>query len=211
MAKKPAVEKAKSPKKAKTGAKPQSIREVTALDIEIPDPLDADIADYFAKCDEKLGMVPNVLKAYSFDQNKLRAFSALYNDIMLAPSGLSKLEREMIATVVSSINHCYYCQAAHGAAVRVYSGDPVLGEFMVMNYREAKLDKRQRAMLDFAARLTERPFEVGEAERAALRKAGFSDRDIWDIASVVGLFSMTNRLAAATDMVPNPEYHAQAR
>ncbi|MCC2111831.1 MAG: peroxidase-related enzyme, partial [Hyphomicrobiales bacterium] len=153
-----------NPKKAPSGSKKartaRSIAEVTALDIDLAEPFDDDIATYFAKCEEKLGLIPNVLTAYAFDQDKLRAFSAFYNDLMLAPSGLSKLEREMIAVVVSSINRCFYCQTAHGAAVRAYSGDPVLGELMVMNYREAKLDKRQRAMLDFAARLTERPFDV---------------------------------------------------
>ena len=104
---------------------------------------------------EKLGFVPNVLKAYAFDMAKLEAFVAMYNDLMLAPSGLSKLEREMIAVAVSSQNRCYYCLVAHGAAVRQISGDPALGELMVMNYRAARLSKRQRAMLDFAVKLTE--------------------------------------------------------
>ncbi|MEZ5840051.1 MAG: peroxidase-related enzyme [Hyphomicrobiales bacterium] len=189
----------------------ENISEVTALDIETPERFDDDMAGYFEKCQEKLGLVPNVLKAYSFDQAKLRAFAALYNDLMLAPSGLSKLEREMIAVVTSSINHCFYCLTAHGAAVRQLSGDPILGELMVMNYREAHLDARQRAMLDFSAKLAERPFDVGEADRQGLRDAGFSERDIWDIAAVVGFFSMSNRLAMATSMLPNTEYHAQSR
>lgn len=166
---------------------------------------------YFAKCDEKLGFVPNVLQAYGFDTAKLEAFAAMYNDLMLAPSGLSKLEREMIAVVVSSHNRCYYCLVAHGAAVRQLSGDPVLGEQMVMNYRAARLSDRQRAMLDFAARLSGEPWSVEEADRAALRDAGFSERDIWDIAAVTGFFNMSNRIASATDMRPNLEYHAQAR
>ena len=109
---------------------------------------------YFQKCQEKLGFVPNVLLAYAFDNAKLEAFAAFYNDLMLAPSGLSKLEREMIAVVVSAQNRCYYCLTAHGAAVRTYSGDPALGEKMVMNYRAAKLTKKQRAMLDFAVKIT---------------------------------------------------------
>jgi len=188
-----------------------NINEVTALDIAVPERFDDDMASYFDKCDEKLGLVPNVLKAYSFDQTKLRYFAAFYGDLMLGPSGLSKLEREMIAVVTSSINHCFYCLTAHGAAVRELSGDPMLGELMVMNYREARLDARQRAMLDFAAKLTERPWDVGEADREGLREAGFSERDIWDIAAVVGFFSMSNRLATATSMQPNEDYHAKAR
>jgi uncharacterized peroxidase-related enzyme len=152
-----------------------------------------------------------VLTAYAFDMAKLEPFVAMYNDLMLAPSGLSKLEREMIAVAVSAQNRCYYCLVAHGAAVRQLSGDPVLGELMVMNYRAARLTKRHRAMLDFAVKLTAEPWLVEEPDRAALRKAGFSERDIWDIAAVAGFFNMSNRVASATDMRPNSVYHAQAR
>jgi uncharacterized peroxidase-related enzyme len=166
---------------------------------------------YFNKCTEKLGFIPNVLQAYAFDNAKLEAFVGLYNDLMLAPSGLSKLEREMIAVAVSAQNRCYYCLAAHGAAVRALSGDPALGELMVMNYRAARLSKRQRAMLDFAVKLTAESWKVEEEDREALRKAGFNDRDIWDIAAVAGFYNMTNRVASATDMRPNSVYHAQAR
>ena len=183
---------------------------MTALTLP-PAPLSPDIAAYFAKCEEKLGFVPNVLKAYAFDMTKLSAFAAMYNDLMLAPSGLSKLEREMIAVAVSSHNRCYYCLVAHGAAVRQLSGDPPLGELMVMNYRAARLSKRERAMLDFAVKLTAEPWLVEEEDRARLRRTGFSDRDIWDIAAVAGFFNMTNRVASATDMRPNSIYHGQSR
>jgi uncharacterized peroxidase-related enzyme len=124
---------------------------------------------------------------------------------------LSKLEREMIAVAVSAQNRCYYCLVAHGAAVRQLSGDPALGELMVMNYRAARLSKRHRAMLDFAVKLTAEPWLVEEPDREALRRAGFSDRDIWDIAAVAGFFNMSNRVASATDMRPNTVYHGQAR
>jgi uncharacterized peroxidase-related enzyme len=166
---------------------------------------------YFGKCEDKLGFVPNVLKAYAFEGAKLEAFVALYNDLMLAPSGLSKLEREMIAVAVSSHNRCYYCLVAHGAAVRALADDPVLGELMVMNYRAARLSKRQRAMLDFAVKLTAAPYEIEEVDRERLRRAGFADRDIWDIAAVAAFFNMTNRVASAIDMRPNSDYHRQAR
>jgi uncharacterized peroxidase-related enzyme len=174
-------------------------------------PLSPGMEGYFAKCAEKLGFIPNVLSAYAFDNAKLETFVAMYNDLMLAPSGLSKLEREMIAVAVSSVNRCYYCLVAHGAAVRALSGDPALGELMVMNYRAARLSKRQRAMLDFAVKLTGESHAVEEADRKALRKAGFTDRDIWDIAAVAGFYNMTNRVASATDMRPNSVYHALAR
>jgi uncharacterized peroxidase-related enzyme len=169
------------------------------------------MAAYFRKCKDKLGFVPNVLKAYAFDMAKLEAFVAMYNDLMLGPSGLSKLEREMIAVAVSAQNRCYYCLVAHGAAVRQLSGDPVLGELMVMNYRAARLPKRQRAMLDFAVKLTSQPWTIDDGDREKLRRAGFSDRDIWDISAAAGFFNMSNRVASATDMRPNSVYHAMAR
>ena len=184
-----------------------------ALNIPLParDQLDPDMRKYFDVCDEKLGFVPNVLACYSFDQAKLRAFAGFYNDLMLAESELTKCEREMIAVVVSSANHCYYCLTAHGAAVRKLSGDPVLGEMLVMNFRVADLPPRQRAMLEFAHVLTTRPAEVAEEHRQQLRNAGFSDRAIWDIAAVTAFYNMSNRLAAAVEMMPNDEYHVQAR
>ena len=183
---------------------------ITALDLKRTQ-LSPAMQAYFDKCSEKLGFVPNVLQAYSFDVPKLETFVALYNDLMLAPSGLSKLEREMIAVAVSSANRCYYCLVAHGAAVRTLSGDPVLGELMNMNYRAARLSKRHRAMLDFAVKLTTDSWKIEEDDREALRRAGFSNRGIWDIAAVAGFYNMTNRVASATDMRPNSAYHAQAR
>ncbi|MFZ3582083.1 peroxidase-related enzyme [Loktanella sp. DJP18] len=183
----------------------------TALDLPQVDPLPPATQKYFDICQDKLGMVPNVLRAYAFDIDKLDAFTPLYNDLMLADSGLTKLEREMIAVVVSSINKCFYCLTAHGAAVRQLSGDPALGEMMVMNWRAAALDARQTAMLAFAEKLTVDSARIVEDDRQLLRDAGFDDRGIWDIASVAAFFNMTNRVASATDMRPNPEYHAQAR
>ena len=184
---------------------------VIALELETEDDLTDRQQAYFDKCVEKLGMIPNVLQAYAFNPVKLDAFTGMYNDLMLGESGLSKLEREMIAVVCSSVNRCFYCLTAHGQAVRQYSGDPVLGELMVMNYRAADLTDKQRAMLDFAWKLTEKPWEVDEPDRQALRDVGFSERDIWDIAAVAAFFNMTNRMASATDMRPNPEYHGMNR
>ena len=183
------------------------------MDLEVPDEslLPEDLRPYWQKCRDKLGLVPNVLKAWSLRPEKLRTFIASYNELMLGASGLSKLEREMIAVAVSATNRCYYCLVAHGAAVRQLSGDPQLGEMMAMNYRVAPLPARQRAMLDFAVKLTETPHLVATADRQALREHGFSDADIFDIAEVAGFFNMTNRVAHGVDMMPNPEYHAMAR
>jgi uncharacterized peroxidase-related enzyme len=169
------------------------------------------MAAYFEKCREKIGFVPHVLSSYAHDNAKLEAFVAFYNDLMLGASGLSKLEREMIAVAVSSENHCFYCLTAHGAAVRQLSGDSVLGELMVMNWRAAELSARHKAMLAFAVKVTLGSRDIVESDREALRHVGFSDRDIWDIAAVASFFNMSNRMASAVDMRPNPEYHAQAR
>jgi uncharacterized peroxidase-related enzyme len=186
------------------------MQDVMDLDLAPAEPTAA-MAAYFQKCRDKIGFVPNVLAAYSHDMAKLEAFAAFYNDLMLAPSGLSKLEREMIAVVVSAENRCFYCLVAHGAAVRQLSGRPELGEMLAMNYRTAGLDRRQRAMLDFAVLATKASATIEEADRQALRDAGFSDRDIWDVAAVASFYNMSNRMASATGMRPNPEYHALAR
>ncbi len=175
--------------------------------------LDAETKKYFRICEEKLGLVPNVLRAYTGNIEKFRNFTAFYNTLMLDEENcrLTKLEREMIAVVVSSANRCYYCLVAHGQAVRQLSGDPELGEMMVFNYRVAKLDKRTRAMLDFAWKLTETPAEVSDDDRDGLRKVGFKDDDIFDICDVTAFFNYTNRMAHGLDMMPNAEYHRMDR
>jgi uncharacterized peroxidase-related enzyme len=185
-------------------------KEVMALKLK-PAPLSPAMADLFKLCEQKLGFVPNVFKAFSFDMAKLEGFVGYRNSVMQGESGLSKVEQEMIATAVSTQNRCYYCVTSHGSAVRGLSGDPILGEQIVMNYRAADLDKRQRAMLDFAVKLTVEPWTVEESDREGLRKVGFSDRDIWDIAAIAGFFNMTNRIASAIDMRPNSQYHAMGR
>ena len=125
--------------------------------------------------------------------------------------GLQKLEREMIAVVVSSYNRCHYCIVAHGAAVRHLSKDPSLGEVLVSNYKAAALDHKQKAMLDFSWKMTDSPESICEDDRMELRQNGFTDRDIWDIAAVASFYNMSNRMAAALDLKPNPEYHSKAR
>ena len=198
---------AKAPAAKRPGAEDDV--KITALKLAAGK-LSPEMEAYFRKCDEKLGFVPNVLKAFAFDDAKLQAFVDYRQHVVQSAESLSKLEIEMIATAVSSQNRCFYCITAHGNSVRQL-GDPVLGEMMVMNYRAARLSKRQRAMLDFAVKLTTAPWEVEEEDRARLRRAGFGDRDIWDIASVAAFYNMTNRIASAIDMRPNSIYHGQAR
>jgi uncharacterized peroxidase-related enzyme len=184
---------------------------ISALGVPDPATLDDDLKVIWAKCVEKLGFVPNVYSAYSLKPQRLRHFMQMYNEIMLAPSSLSKLEREMVAVVVSSANRCYYCLVAHGAAVRKLSGDPELGEMLAFNYRVAKLSARQRAMLDFAWKMTTTPWLIDDADRAALRAQGLSNEDIFDLAETVAFFNLSNRMASATDMMPNREYHRADR
>jgi len=188
-------------------------KEIIALNIDIPQPdqLPEETQKYLNICQEKLGLVPNVLKTYTHEMQQFNAFSQLYNAIMFAETGLTPLEREMIAVVVSSKNHCFYCLTAHGNSVREYSKDPILGELLVMNYKSAELSKRHRAMLDFASKLTTDPSNIDDADRKILRDAEFTEKEIWDIASVASFYNMTNRMASAVDMQPNDEYHFMNR
>jgi len=183
----------------------------TALNLPQVEPLPEGTAKFFQICEEKLGLVPNVLRAYAHNIDKLNAFSGMYNDLMLGESGLSKLEREMIAVVVSAENKCFYCLVAHGAAVRELSGTPELGEALVMNYRVAQVTDRQRTMLDFAVKMTKSSAQIEEPDREVLRSHGLTDGDIWDLAAVASFFNMSNRMASATDMRPNMAYHGSHR
>ena len=184
---------------------------VTALNLPEMDPMPDNIRKYFKLCEDKLGLVPNVLKAYAFNETKLNAFTDMYNDLMLGESNITPLEREMIAVVVSSINRCYYCLVAHGNSVRKLSKNPELGEQMAINYRLADLKPNQRAMMDFAVKMTEESYKIEEFDRQTLRDNGYSDQDIWDIASIASFFNMSNRMASAIDMRPNVEYHSLDR
>ena len=188
-------------------------KQIIALNIHIPQPnqLPEETQKYLNICQEKLGLVPNVLKTYTHEMQQFNAFSQLYNAIMFADTGLTPLEREMIAVVVSSKNHCFYCLTAHGNSVREYSKDPILGELLVMNYKSADLSKRHRAMLDFASKLTTDPSNIDDTDRKILRDAEFTEKEIWDIASVASFYNMTNRMASAVDMQPNDEYHFMNR
>ncbi|HIF58560.1 MAG TPA: alkylhydroperoxidase [Rhodospirillales bacterium] len=188
-------------------------KHIVRIPLPKPEELDEVTQKYFTICEEKLGMVPNVLRAYTGNIEKFRVFTSYYNKLMLDEKdcNLTILEREMIAVVVSSANRCYYCLVAHGQAVRQISGDPELGEMMVMNYRVAELDKRTRTMLDFAWKLTKSPYDINEIDRESLRQAEFSDQDIFDICDTSAFFNYTNRMAHGLDMMPNTEYHKKNR
>ena len=182
--------------------------------LPIPDAktLPEDLQKYMRVCEEKLGLVPNVIKAYSLRPEKLRTFISKYNELMLSDdTELTRLEREMIAVVVSSYNHCVYCITAHSQAVREFSDDPVLGDILVTNYREANLSDRHRAMLDYAWKMTASPGETGDADRQKLFDQGFSAEEIFDITDVIAYFNYTNRMTHGLGMQANEEYFGMNR
>ena len=197
---------ARSTKPGKTRANP-----VHALRLPNQRRLDPAIKTLFAKFTEKLGFVPNVFRSYTLRPRRLEHFRQYNNELMVGDSGLTKLEREMIAVVVSSVNHCHYCLVAHGAAVRVLSGNTHLSDQLAANYRSSEVTPRQHAMLDFVWKLSATPALIEESDRAALRHAGFSDEDIFDIAEVAAFYAASNRLASAVDARPNPEYYKMGR
>ena len=186
---------------------------LTKLDLDYEGTKDGEdqVKNYLEIVQLKLGFIPNVLAAFAKFPKQFEGFTKLYNALMLGESGLTKLEREMIAVTVSSENHCFYCIVAHGSAVRELSNDPQLGERIAANFRSAELPKKQEELLNFTKKLTKDPSEIGENDRKKLRDVGYTDRDIWDISAIVGLFNMTNRLASATEMEPNNNYHNLAR
>ena len=186
---------------------------LTKLDLDYEGTKDGEdqVKNYLEIVQQKLGFIPNVLAAFAKFPKQFEGFTKLYNALMLGDSGLTKLEREMIAVTVSSENHCFYCLVAHGSAVRELSNDPQLGERIAANFKSAELPKKQEELLNFTKKLTKDPSEIGENDRKKLRDVGYTDRDIWDISAIVGLFNMTNRLASATEMEPNNNYHNLAR
>ncbi len=186
---------------------------LTKLDLNYEGTKDGEdkVKNYLEIVQQKLGFIPNVLAAFAKFPKQFEGFTKLYNALMLGESGLTKLEREMIAVTVSSENHCFYCLVAHGSAVRELSNDPQLGERIAANFRSAELPKKQVELLNFTKKLTKDPSEICENDRKKLRNVGYTDRDIWDISAIVGLFNMTNRLALATEMEPNNNYHNLAR
>jgi uncharacterized peroxidase-related enzyme len=165
----------------------------------------------FAKAEEKIGFVPNVFRAYAWRPERFRAWFTHFKEVMKGTDGLSTREREMISVAVSMANGCLYCIVAHGAALRELSDDPVEADRITLDHRRADLPPRQRAMLDFAVKVTKEPLACEESDLDELRSHGFSDEDVWDIIEVAAMFNFTNRMAMAIGQMPNREYHSLAR
>jgi uncharacterized peroxidase-related enzyme len=174
---------------------------------DLPD----DIRARMLEVQEKAGFIPNVFVTLAHRPDEFRAFLAYHDALMLRDSGLTKAEREMIVVATSSANDCLYCIVAHGAILRIYAKNPYVSDQVAVNYREAAITERQKAMLEFALKVATRSAEIVEADFTTLRAHGFSDEDIWDIGAITAFFALSNRMANLIAMRPNDEFHLLGR
>lgn len=189
----------------------QHNRPISCFSIPAVDALPDDIRERLSVVEQKIGFIPNVMRVLSRRPAEFRAFMAYHDVLMDGESGLSKAEREMIVVATSGMNHCQYCVVAHGAILRIRSKNPLIADQIAVNYRQADITPRERAILDYAMKVSRNSSEVTQADRDVAKKAGLSDEDIWDIASIAAFFAMSNRLASATEMRPNTEFYSMAR
>ncbi|QDW52243.1 MULTISPECIES: peroxidase-related enzyme [Burkholderia] len=179
---------------------------VPALD-DLPD----DIRERITAVQEKSGFIPNVFLTLAHRPDEFRAFMAYHDALMDKPGNLTKAEREMIVVATSAVNQCQYCVIAHGAILRIRAKDPLIADQVATNYRKADITVRQKAMLDFAMKVSQTAHLVGEADFDTLKSHGFTEEDIWDIAAIAAFFGMSNRIANVTNMRPNAEFYALGR
>lgn len=186
---------------------------MTASRFPIPklEALPADIRERILTVQEKSGFIPNVFLMLAYRPEEFRAFMAYHDALMDRPGGLTKAEREMIVVATSAMNQCQYCVIAHGAILRIRAKNPLIADQVATNYRKAEITPRQRAMLDFAVKVSRHAEEVEEADYDILAQHGFTEADQWDIAAIASFFAMSNRLANATALKPNPEFHSMGR
>lgn len=170
-----------------------------------------DIRTRIEAVQEKSGFIPNVFLTLAHRPDEFRAFFAYHDALMDKPGPITKAEREMIVVATSNLNQCQYCVIAHGAILRIRAKDPLIADQVAVNYRKADITPRQRAMLDFAVKVSGNAQEVGDSDLEALRAHGFDDEDIWDIAAIAAFFALSNRMANVTNMRPNAEFYALGR
>lgn len=182
------------------------LREICGLDLDERDNLDPEMQQMVRGIEKKYGFLPNFVRLFASDNQRLRAFIVPYMELMRTDSGLSALDHELIALVSAQTNGCAYCCAHHGAVLRGICDDPVFAEYIGRNYRLARLADRERAMLDFAVLVLTDPESIGDAERDRLREEGFSDESIWYIASTAAFYAGANRLAVAAGLEITPGY-----
>jgi uncharacterized peroxidase-related enzyme len=173
--------------------------------------LPEDIRSRISAVQEKSGFVPNVFLTLAHRPDEFRAFFAYHDALMDKPGPITKAEREMIVVATSCVNQCQYCVVAHGAILRVRAKNPLIADQVAVNYRKADITERQKAMLDFAMKVSARAYEVGDSDIEELKVHGFTEEDAWDIAAIAAFFGMSNRLANVTSMRPNDEFFAMGR
>ncbi|MFD3190807.1 peroxidase-related enzyme [Sedimentitalea sp. HM32M-2] len=174
---------------------------------EMPD----DIRETILTVQEKSGFIPNVFLTLAHRPDEFRAFVAYHDALMEKPGNLTKAEREMIVVATSNLNQCQYCVVAHGAILRVRAKDPLVADQVAVNYRKADITDRQKAMLEFAVKVSDQAYAVGEADFERLRSHGFNEEDAWDIAAISAFFGLSNRMANVTSMRPNDEFFTLGR
>ncbi|MDN5715914.1 MAG: peroxidase-related enzyme [Janibacter sp.] len=189
----------------------QQQRPISFLRVPDVDDVPEGVQRLWTKSKEAFGFIPNVFRAQALNGAQFEAWWKYFNLLVNKEGHLSNDERELIAVVVSGINQCTYCAVSHGAALREYSGDPVMADLVAVNWRQAELSDRQRAMAEYAELLTTAPGSVEAADLEPMREAGLDEHEILEAVQIIGMFNMTNRVSSALGMVPNHEYHAQAR
>jgi uncharacterized peroxidase-related enzyme len=179
----------------------------------VPDLADMpdDVRERILAVQEKSGFIPNVFLVLAHRPDEFRAFFAYHDALMEKPSGLSKAEREMIVVATSNLNQCQYCVVAHGAILRIRAKNPLIADQVAVNYRKADITDRQKAMLDFAVKVSQAAYAVDESDLEALKAHGFTEEDAWDIAGVAAFFALSNRMANFTGMRPNDEFYSLGR
>jgi len=176
--------------------------------LELPN----DIRQRVLEVQEKSGFIPNVFLALARRPDEWRAFFAYHDALMLKTEGnLSKGDREMIVTATSAANQCLYCVVAHGALLRIYEKKPLVADQVATNYLKADITPRQRAMLDFAMKVSQQAHAIDDADFEALARHGFDNEDAWDIAAITAFFGLSNRMASFSNMQPNPEFYLLGR
>ncbi|MET4161746.1 putative peroxidase-related enzyme [Marinobacterium sp. MBR-111] len=170
-----------------------------------------DIRERILAVQEKAGFVPNVFLVLAHRPEEFRAFFAYHDALMEKPGNLTIAEREMIVVTTSNLNQCQYCVVAHGAILRIRAKDPLIADQVAVNYRKADITERQKAMLDFAVKVSMQAYAVAEEDFAALKAQGFDEDDIWDIAAISSFFGLSNRMANVTSMRPNAEFYNLGR
>lgn len=184
---------------------------ISRFDVPELSSLPDDIRERIESVQQRSGFIPNVFLVLAHRPDEFRAFFAYHDALMEKEGNLSKADREMIVVTTSAANQCHYCVIAHGAILRIRAKDPLIADQVAVNYRKADISPRQRAMLDFAMKVSQEAYKVNDNDFVVLHEHGFDQEDIWDIAAIAAFFAMSNRIANASSMRPNDEFYSLGR